>query len=136
MKIVLDTNILVSALLSPTGAPSQIVSLVLAGKVSLLCDNRILLEYEEVLRRPKFAFPESVDDPILQFLEAEGEQVLAEPQPEEFGDEGDRAFYEVAVSGDATYLVTGNQRHYPTETWIVNPTEFLQRYRRRKRQQR
>jgi putative PIN family toxin of toxin-antitoxin system len=135
VKVVLDTNVLVSALLSPAGPPAQIVGLALAGKVTVLCDNRILLEYRDVLCRPKFAFQATIVEPILEFLEAEGEQVVAEPDPAEFQDEEDRAFYELAVSGGAGYLVTGNTKHYPADRRVVSPATFLVRYRhgRRKR---
>jgi uncharacterized protein len=130
VKIVLDTNVLVSALLSPAGAPGQVVGLALAGTVTILGDSRILAEYRDVLYRPKFSLEAAIVEPMLEFLEAEAEQVLAEPDDADFADEGDRAFYEVAVSGDAAFLVTGNKRHYSTDARVVSPKEFLQRYRR------
>lgn len=56
--MVLDTNVLIAALLSPFGAPAQILDLAIAGEVALLLDDRILAEYHEVARRPKFGFAE------------------------------------------------------------------------------
>jgi len=136
VKIVLDTNVLVSALLSPAGPPAQILGLALARKLSVLYDGRILLEYRDVLYRPKFSLLADVVDPILEFLEAEGEQVSAEPDPAQFLDEGDRAFFEVAVSGEAGFLVTGNKKHFPADARVVSPAEFLLRYRRPRRRRR
>jgi putative PIN family toxin of toxin-antitoxin system len=136
VKVVLDTNALVSALLGPVGPPSQVLALALAGRVTVLYNNRILLEYRDVLSLPKFAFPTTILEPILEFLEAEGEQVLAEPHPAEFEDEEDRAFCEVAASGEAAYLVTGNPKHYPRNSRVVSPREFLQQYRKRRRTRR
>jgi putative PIN family toxin of toxin-antitoxin system len=133
VKIVLDTNVLVSALLTPAGPPAQILDLALAGKLLVLHDGRILLEYRDVLYRPKFSFRTDVVEPILEYFETEGEQVSAEPDPAEFLDEADRAFFEVAVSGEAGFLITGNRKHYPTDDRVASPAEFLLQYRRRRR---
>jgi uncharacterized protein len=132
VKIVLDTNVLVSALLNPAGPPAQILGLALAGKRTVLHDGRILLEYRDVLCRPKFAFGTDIVEPILESLETEGELVSAEPEPGRFADEQDRAFFEVAVSGEASFLVTGNKKHYPADARVVTPAEFLLEYRGRR----
>ncbi|PYQ32664.1 MAG: putative toxin-antitoxin system toxin component, PIN family, partial [Acidobacteria bacterium] len=77
MRIVLDTNVIVSGLLNPEGNPGRIVDLVLAGEVTLLVDDRILGEYRTVLRRRKFGFdPADISD-FLDLLEAESERVVA-----------------------------------------------------------
>lgn len=130
MKIVLDTNVLVSGLLSPHGPPAQVLALVLNGSVTVQYDNRVLAEYREVLGRPKFGFPKEGIEPILEYLQTEGEFVTAEPTNRPFSDEGDRPFYEVAVTGRCEYLVTGNKAHFPKENFVKTPSEFLQIYRR------
>ena len=79
MIIVLDTNVLVSALLSPFGPAARILDLILAGDVRLAYDDRIMAEYRQVLARPKFSFdPQAVAD-VLAYMNAEGEAVVARP---------------------------------------------------------
>ena len=72
MKIVLDTNALVSALLSPNGAPPAVLQLILLGRVSICLDPRILSEYRAVLGRAKFGFDSALIEDVLEFLESEG----------------------------------------------------------------
>ena len=129
MKIVLDTNILVSALLSPQGVPAQVLMLTLAGELRLLFDERVLEEYREVLSRPRFAIPTAQVEEVLRQLEADGELVAATPVTAALPDPDDRAFVEVALSGHADALVTGNARHFPPDLGItvLSPRALLQR---------
>ena len=126
MRIVLDTNVLVSALLNPNGVPASIVNAILDDTVTVLVDDRILLEYREVLRRPKFAFPNDAVQPLLEFFEHHSEYLSPGPAPVSINDPGDVPFYEVAVAADADYLVTGNTRHFPAKPWIVSPGRFIE----------
>jgi putative PIN family toxin of toxin-antitoxin system len=125
MRIVLDTNVIVSALLNPSGAPAGVLSLVLRGSATLLLDNRILFEYSDVLRRKKFAFPSHAIDALLDFVRASAQYVTAAQSTNRLPDEDDRPFYEVAVSGSADYLITGNKRHFSRKSFVVTPAEFL-----------
>ena len=129
MKIVLDTNVLVSALLTPQGLPAQILLLALAGDLTLLFDERILEEYREVLHRPRFAIPRDQLAEILEQLEADGELVAATPVTAALPDPDDRPFIEVALSGRADALVTGNVRHFPPDLGVVvlSPRALLER---------
>lgn len=130
MRVVLDTNIVVSALLSPHGAPAQLLRLALRGELAALYDDRIVTEYREVLSRPKFGFdPEEIEAVVGQ-LERTGESVLAHPLPIDLPDPDDLPFLEVAVAGNAHVLVTGNPRHYrPSrgghEVEIVSAAELV-----------
>lgn len=131
MRIVLDTNVLVSGLLNPSGAPGRVLDLILAGEVTLLVDDRVLDEYRGVLRRPKFGFqPGDVAD-LMIFIEKESERLLASPLRISLADRGDTPFLEVAVSGSAEALVTGNARHFrpaaSLELSIEGPAQFLRR---------
>jgi len=129
VRIVLDTNVLVSALLSPEGAPAQVLTFVLAGEITLLFDERILAEYREVLARPRFAFePGDVVD-VLQQLEADGERVGAASSGMQLPDVDDLPFLEVALSGNPDALVTGNVRHFPGSlgVMVLSPRALLQR---------
>ncbi len=125
MKIVLDTNVLISGLLSPNGKPAQILNLFLNGNIILLYDNRILFEYIKVLHREKFGFKDEWINPFLDFLRSEGEYISAEPLNILFLDEDDKKFYEVALAGNADYLITGNLRHFPNKATILSPGDFL-----------
>ena len=112
MRVVLDTNIVVSALLSPHGAPAKVVRLAIRGDLVPLYDERIVAEYRDVLGRPKFGFnPADIADVVRQ-LERAGELVLAQPLAVELPDPDDLPFIEVAAAGSADALVTGNPRHF------------------------
>ncbi len=128
MKVVLDTNVFVSAFLSPGGVPAGILNLFLNDKIILLFDNRILAEYAEVLARPKFGFSDELVAPFLEYIHLKGEYVIANPVEDRMKDDDDRKFLEVARSGGASFLVTGNHAHFPEDKTIVSPAEFLAAY--------
>lgn len=133
MKIVLDTNVLVSGLLSPFNAPGEIVRMTSAGLLHLCYDARILTEYKNVLLRSKFGFdPGHVED-LLDQIKMGGYSVTAEPLKKALPDISDEAFLEVAVTGKASCLVTGNLKHYPVSdrqgAKIISPADFLIFYR-------
>ena len=112
MRIVLDTNILIAAFLSPLGAPSQVVDLVFSGEIVVLVDDRVLAEYREVARRPKFGFSHDDVNRVLDVLGTYAERVIAPPLSVKLPDASDLPFIEVAVAGAADALVTGNVRHF------------------------
>lgn len=133
MRIVLDTNVLVSGLLNSKGNPATVLSLALRGVVQGCYDGRILSEYAEVLARPHFKFdPQQVRD-VLSKLEADG--VSVSPSPAAFGlpDRDDEPFLAVALAAPADYLVTGNTADYPPDKCrgarVVTPAEFVALWR-------
>jgi len=128
MKVVIDTNVLVSGLINAEGTPAQIVNLLLNGRLTLLYDSRILREYREVLGRKKFGFGNSTIGPLFDYIENEGEYVAANPTDKIFSDSDDKMFYEVAKTGKARCLVTGNRDHYPREGIIKSPKDFVELY--------
>lgn len=134
MRVVVDTNVLVSGLLSAHGPAGRIVDWIVGGRLSPLYDDRILDEYRRVLGRSRFGFhPRDVRD-LLRQLEATGEPVTAEPWPGELPDPGDRPFLEVAVTGRARALLTGNRRDYEPSTGshpiaVVSPRRLVDRLR-------
>jgi len=127
MRIILDSNIIVSALLSPHGLPAKVFNLVLNGSVTLIYNNCILSEYINVLYREKFKINKELLNLIIDFIEKEGEYGLATPQSIKFDDEDDIIFYELYRSADVDYLITGNKKHFPNEKGIVNPREFIEK---------
>lgn len=112
MRTVLDTNIMVSAILTPGGPAHQVIHLVFRGDLQLCIDRRIVSEYQEVLTRGKFSFSSRLVKEFLESLLAEAQEVLCEPLPGRLPDESDRAFIETAVAGRAGVLVTGNLKHF------------------------
>jgi putative PIN family toxin of toxin-antitoxin system len=127
MTIVLDTNVLVTAPLKPHSYPAYLLNAILNEEVTLLFDNRIFAEYRRVLGRPRFGFSEEMIEPLLEYLTSAGEFVAADYSGRHFEDAEDKKFYEVAVTGNADYLVTGNVRHFPEDPLIINPRDFAER---------
>jgi putative PIN family toxin of toxin-antitoxin system len=112
MRVVVDANVLVSAMLSAHGPPAQVVRLVLQGDLVPLHDGRILAEYRDVLGRPKFDFdPDDVGE-VLDAIERSGETVFAKPLPLTLPEADDLPYLEVAAAGGADAIVTSNVRHY------------------------
>lgn len=124
IKAVMDTNVLVSALLSPSGAPAKVFDHVLNGNVTLCFDSNMMHEYKEVLSRPKFNFNPGAVAHVLDFIFISGISVVPEPLNVDMIDEDDRIFYETAVHVNG-YLVTGKEKHFPDEPFVVSPNEFL-----------
>jgi putative PIN family toxin of toxin-antitoxin system len=133
LRIVLDTNVLVSGLLSPFGPPGEIVRLVSSGSIVLCLDARILSEYEAVLLRPKFGFQPGEVAAFIDYIDFRGETVAARPLATRLPDPADEPFLEVAVACAAECLVTGNVKHFPHKEYggvpILSPAEFIERYR-------
>ena len=124
MLVVIDTNVLVSAMLSNRSAPRQIIEMVIKGEITPCYDSRIMEEYKDVLYRPRLHISAEKAGTILDLFEAIG--MYADPPATHllFTDEDDKAFYETALECGAT-LVTGNAKHFPAEPWILSPAEFL-----------
>lgn len=129
MNVVIDTNVIVSALISPYGDCAKIVRLVLAGKMKLWIDARIFVEYREVLHRQKFNIDRSKVDIFLEDLYEMAGKTSAPPHVSSLPDPDDAIFYAVAVAARADYLITGNKKHFPKNICnkidIVSPKEFL-----------
>jgi putative PIN family toxin of toxin-antitoxin system len=133
MRVVLDTNVLVSGLLNPNRPPAAVLNLVVNARLVVLYDSRILQEYIEVLHRVKFGFDSGWIDALIDYVQDEGEYISAEPTEQLFQDDFDRAFYEVMITGWADYLITGNGSHFPKDGRIINPREFVTKYEKRNR---
>ena len=125
MKVVVDTNVIVSALLNANGTPAKILSMILNGNIKILYDNRIVFEYIEVLSRKEFGFNAETINDMMDFLKHEGEFINADYINVKFQDETDKKFYEVYISGKAQYLITGNKKHFPRDNNIIIPGDFI-----------
>ena len=130
IRVVLDTNVLVSANLSAEGLEALVVSLALNHKIQLHVSEPILQEYERVLRYPRLKF---VAKEVARFLaRLRRGSVLVRPTRKVSAspDEADNRFLECAAAARADFLVTGNKRHFPKRwksTEVVNTRELLGR---------
>ncbi len=129
MDIVLDTNVLIAGLLSPFGACGEIVRMVSSGELSLSFDARILSEYQEVLRRPRFGFEEEKVAALLDYILYRGQAIATSPLSHSLPDTDDEPFLEVTLASQAVCLVTGNQKYFPAERCqganVISANEFL-----------
>jgi putative PIN family toxin of toxin-antitoxin system len=128
IRVVLDTNIIVSALLQPLGPPAQVLSMALNGSIQTCVSGSVYAEYEEVIRRPRLKHEESVVAGMLHFVREKGLWVRPTQTVRACGDTDDDIFLECSQAARADYLVTGNTRHFPTswmDTQIVTPRCFL-----------
>lgn len=135
MKIVLDTNIVVSGLLQSQGNPAQVLALALAGAVQACHDEYILAEYAEVLARPRFKFDRKRVREVLNKLETDGLSVDASGHSGlDLPDTDDEPFLAVALAASADFLVTGNLADYPPDKRrgcaVVSPAEFIAHWRK------
>jgi len=126
---VIDTNVLVSALLSShdDAATVQVVGKLFSGEVIPLLSKEILREYAEVLRRKKFGFSEETVSSLIYVIKKYGEMLAPTPTGEILPDMKDLPFYEVVLEKgeEEAYLVTGNLKHFPIKPFIVTAREFL-----------
>jgi uncharacterized protein len=130
MRVVVDTNVLVSGVMNPHGSPGRVVDAIVSQSISVLYDDRILLEYRDVLLRPFFGFQAADVNALVDFIEFSGEQISAGPVNVVLPDPTDLPFLEVAIAGLADALVTGNLRHFKPvrgrhSVSILSPAELL-----------
>ena len=125
---VIDTNVFVSALLSrhSDAATVQVVEAISQKGICPLYNEEIIAEYEEVLGRVKFRFPASSISAILNKVKNTGIFTKGIPSSEHFPDPKDVVFYEVAMSKEDAYLVTGNKKHFPEKPIVVTPAEMVE----------
>ncbi len=126
---VIDTNVLVSALLSDDqdAATVQVIDHLFFGDFIPIFSKEIWDEYNEVLRRNKFHFSENSVEILLDTMHQLGKLVSPNPSREKLADEKDLPFYETVLEwqdADA-YLVTGNKKHFPQKPYIITAREFL-----------
>lgn len=128
--VVIDTNILVSALLSkhPDASTVKVLDALYESKIVPLYNNEILQEYEAVLRRKKFNFSQETVHLVIQSIRDNGICVEQLFTGEILPDSKDLVFYEVCMAkrDENSILVTGNMKHFPAKPFIVTPNELLE----------
>ncbi|MBR1791362.1 MAG: putative toxin-antitoxin system toxin component, PIN family [Bacteroidaceae bacterium] len=130
---VIDTNVLVSALIThnPEAATAQVVRLMLERAYIPMYDEDIIAEYEDVLHRAKFPIIPETADALIAHILGNGMEASRINYEEAMPDEDDRVFLEVALSKEDSFLVTGNQKHYPSSARVITPAQFLEIYQQR-----
>jgi putative PIN family toxin of toxin-antitoxin system len=116
IRVVLDTNIIVSALLQPLGPPAQVFVLAIGGSIQLCISGSVYAEYEEVISRPRFRRSEDIIASALGAIREKGFWVRPTEAIRACSDPDDDIFLECAHAAQANYLVTGNLKHFPA-TW-------------------
>ncbi len=125
---VLDTNVLVSAILgaSRMSIPTKVLKAVTEEKIVPLYNDEIIDEYREVLLRKKFNFDPELIEIVLNTIVTDGIYIDRTKSIEEiFPDPNDIVFYEVSLSKEGSYLVTGNIKHFPQKSFIITPAEMV-----------
>ena len=127
--VVIDTNVLVSALLSrnPDASTVQVFKALLSDKITPVYNDEILAEYSDVLRRKKFNFPESTIQSTINYFKKYGIYSDRLSTGEDLPDPKDLVFYEVCMAkrDKDSMLVTGNMKHFPVRPYIVTPNELM-----------
>ena len=125
--VVIDTNVLVSALITknPEAATAKVVRLLLEQEFVPLYDADIIAEYEDVLHRSKFPILKETADALISFIIENGIESSRVDFEESMPDEDDRVFYEVSLSQDDSFLVTGHLKHYPMSPRVITPADFV-----------
>ena len=126
MRLVLDTNVVISAFINPNGTPSQIIKLILRRKADFVYNSVIVSEYEKAALRPKFSMVISSEKirRFLDIMKSIGYSYDPVPGKMKMIDESDRIFYDTAKESNSI-LITGNKKHYPKVSFIMQPAEFL-----------
>ena len=127
-RVILDTNIIVSALMTPTGQEALVLLLALQGQLDLCISPAVLAEYESVLPRAKFKLDPREIEATLANIRKSGRLVHPTVTLSEARHEPDNRFYECAAAANADYIVTGNTKDFPKPyktTQIVNARQLL-----------
>ena len=128
LRLVVDTNVIVSAALKPEGLQRTVLLLALTKPARLFVSAPIFEEYRVVLSRPEFHIGKGLRQQFLQLIKNRARLVVPARQLQVAADPGDNVFLECADAARADYLVTGNVRHFPRywkRTKIITSREFL-----------
>lgn len=125
---VIDTNIFVSALIShnPDASTVKILESMLINRFTPLYNEEIIAEYENVLHRNKFKLTEDQIRTVIDYVKQNGIDSDRFPYDGDMPDEDDRVFYEVALSEEDSFLVTGNLKHFPHTPKVVTAAQMME----------
>jgi uncharacterized protein len=128
LRLVIDTNVVVSAAIEPEGLQRTVLLLAMTKSVRWYVSEAIVEEYALVLARPELKIRRSSRQQLLQLIKNHARVVVPSRMAQITSDPDDNIFVECADAARADYQVTGNQRHFPKfwkNTKIIRSTEFL-----------
>jgi len=128
LRLVVDTNIVVSAALKPDGLQPTVLLLAISKPARLYVSTAILSEYRNVLSRPELQIRKGLRHQLLQIIKRRAHTITPAGRLQVTSDPGDNIFLECADAARADYLVTGNTRHFPRfwkKTKVITSREFL-----------
>ena len=136
MKIVLDTNVLISGFFPRQSPPTIILDMIIEGILTVCYSSEIFIEYEEVLNRKKFLFiDKDRRKVVLNFIKNNGYLISDIPTGIKLPDSDDEKFINAALSGQAQYIITGNMKHYPEIKYnakrVLLPADFLKEIKKK-----
>ena len=125
---VIDTNIFVSALIThnSNASTARVLENLLLHRIIPLYNDDIIKEYDEVLHRAKFKLSEEQISTVIEHIKENGIDSSRFPYGGEMPDEDDRVFYEVCLSKEDSFLVTGNLKHFPKEPQVITAAEMME----------
>ena len=125
---VIDTNIIVSSFITrnPSSSTRRVINSMLSGKIKPLYNDEILDEYFDVLNRSKFHLSEIKIYELLNFFKENGINTSRFPFDGDMPDEDDRVFYEVSLSEEDSFLVTGNLKHFPKTPKVITAAQMIE----------
>jgi len=127
VKCVLDTNIILSAMLSDSGYPARIFDAVLNKEIKMYFSEDIINEYKDVLSRDYFKISREKIGRAVNIIRKLGIMIIPEKSEFFMKDENDRIFFDAACNAE-TWLVTGNIKHYPKKDFILTPAVFCRKF--------
>ena len=124
---VIDTNVFVSALIThnSNASTARVLENLLLHRIIPLYNDDIIKEYDEVLHRAKFKLSEEQISTVIEHVKENGIDSSRFPYAGEMPDEDDRVFYEVCLSKEDSFLVTGNLKHFPKEPQVITAAEMM-----------
>ena len=124
---VIDTNVLVSARITknPSSATVKVLNNMFNGTIKPIFNDEIIAEYTDVLHRPKFRMRDEDINLIINYIKKYGIHSDRVPFDSTMPDEKDRPFYEVSLSVEDSFLVTGNLKHFPVTPKVVTPSQII-----------
>ena len=124
---VIDTNVLVSARITKnsSSATVKVLNNMFNGIIKPIFNDEIIAEYADVLHRPKFRMRDEEINLIINYIKKYGIHSDRIPYEGNMPDEKDRPFYEVSLSVEDSFLVTGNLKHFPVTPMVVTPSQFI-----------
>lgn len=125
---VIDTNVFVSALIThnSNASTARVLENLLLHRIIPLYNDDIIKEYDEVLHRAKFKLSEEQISTVIEHVKENGIDSSRFPYAGEMPDEDDRVFYEVCLSKEDSFLVTGNLKHFPKEPQVITAVEMIE----------